>query len=768
METSTARPPNRLSQFSRWLLPIAVFTLLASATIVAWRWQQDVQREAMESVGNQESAAITAEIRERLRLHAQFLRSVQAFASAGNARDLAAWRRFAQEIDLSDNLSGLYAFAYAPLVQPEQLQAFVATTRRQADRSEFKIFPVRSGETLAPILFIAPDMPEQRKAIGFNLFSEDSRAQAATLAATMRDVSMTGPIVLLMDHAAQRTGFMIMQALYRPGMPLNNTQERRVAFDGIVLTAYRLDDFLKSTKHGLNANFTVQIFDESLTSENAGDGKAKLIYTTDPDFKGGVDDKHFHHEIDFAGRNWILHFYPQRTAFEDRSLDIPGLILFGGLAGSALLALLVFNLTTHRQRVEHHARQLTRDLHRSEERFRLATAGSNDGIWDQNLQTQEDFISPRMAEIFGFPPTQAPARLSDFVAMVAPEDADRCAEALRLHMKCNIPLDMQLRIRKANGDPGWIRVRGEAVRNAQGLATRIAGSVTDVTDRQRDDDELRRHRDHLQELVSERTASLEDALQKMQAANQAKTEFLANMSHELRTPMHAILSFSELGEDKANSIGQEKIAQYCSRIQQSAKRLLALIDELLDLSKIEASRLELDYAPTDMLALIQQVEAQLEPLLQQRQLTLVTECRVADRIIDADAARLTQVVQNLLSNAIKFSPEGGTIRVEIDAGQLPAGRRAADHGIREARAIRFIDSGVGIPADEVESIFDKFVQSSLTKTGAGGTGLGLAISRGIVRQHRGTIVAKNNAEGGACITVTLPTTLKTAVRGKND
>ena len=110
----------------------------------------------------------------------------------------------------------------------------------------------------------------------------------------------------------------------------------------------------------------------------------------------------------------------------------------------------------------------------------------------------------------------------------------------------------------------------------------------------------------------------------------------------------------------------------------------------------------------------------------------------------------------MLSNAIKFSPPQSTIRIEVDAGDLPRGRRSEDSGTQPALSIRIIDSGHGIHADELESIFDKFEQGSLTRTGAGGTGLGLAISREIVTQHRGTITTKNNARGGACFTVTLP------------
>ena len=279
---------------------------------------------------------------------------------------------------------------------------------------------------------------------------------------------------------------------------------------------------------------------------------------------------------------------------------------------------------------------------------------------------------------------------------------------------------------------------------------------TDITERKQVEAELRRHRDHLQELVEERTAALEDALHEARSANRAKSEFLANMSHELRTPMHAIVNFAALGRTKLGSGQHERVSLYLERISQSSERLLALINDLLDLSKLEVGKMILHLHPTSVRDVIQGTVHQLESLAQERQLAI--DISIAPEVprIDCDAARLAQVMHNLLSNAIKYSPVGGTIRIATEAADLPAGRRATDTEHVAALAITVSDEGHGIPEDELESIFDKFVQSSATKTGAGGTGLGLSICREIVHQHHGRIVAKNNAGPGASLTATFP------------
>lgn len=283
-------------------------------------------------------------------------------------------------------------------------------------------------------------------------------------------------------------------------------------------------------------------------------------------------------------------------------------------------------------------------------------------------------------------------------------------------------------------------------------------TYTDITERKRAEAELLRHRDHLRELVAERTAGLQQAKDAAEQANNAKSGFLANMSHELRTPMHAVLSFAKLGEDKARTIESEKFAHYFHRIRQSGELLLTLLNNLLDLSKLEAGKMHLDLMRHDVLPLIQEACAEFEPLLENRHIKLsIQKAPSCNTEAICDAMRLSQVIRNLLANAIKFSPDAGHITINFASGFVPAGRRTHDDTALPALRICITDEGIGIPEDELEIIFDKFVQSSKTKSGAGGTGLGLSICREIMHAHRGTIEACNNPERGASFIVQLPT-----------
>lgn len=271
----------------------------------------------------------------------------------------------------------------------------------------------------------------------------------------------------------------------------------------------------------------------------------------------------------------------------------------------------------------------------------------------------------------------------------------------------------------------------------------------DVTERKAVDAELERHQEHLEELVEEQVKEIREAKELAEQANQAKTEFLANMSHELRTPMHAILSYSDFGQKKYATAAPEKLLQYFQRIHTAGGRLLGMINDLLDLAKAEAGKLQYDIQSVSLDSVIKPILAEYEALAEQRQLRLEYRNQEAPEQWCMDAERIGQVVRNYLSNAFKFSPEGGTVELEVG----PCADDATGDGCLE---IDVRDRGPGIPDAELEQIFEKFVQSSSNKSGAGGTGLGLAICREIAHAHGGKVKACNRAQGGAAFSLSLP------------
>ena len=258
-------------------------------------------------------------------------------------------------------------------------------------------------------------------------------------------------------------------------------------------------------------------------------------------------------------------------------------------------------------------------------------------------------------------------------------------------------------------------------------------------------------KDELERLNKELETSVQQAnLLARQAivANQAKSEFLANMSHELRTPLHSILSFASFGIEKHTNAKPEKLLDYFNRIKKSGKTLLELLNDLLDLAKLESRKEMFAFEPYDLGMLVRTATNELDTLLSERNLSVRHEVSKLDEEVMLDVDKIKQVLRNLLNNAMKYSPEGGIIDVAVS---------------RVAGSVRVsvCDQGPGIPEGELDAVFDKFVQSSKTKTGAGGTGLGLAICREIMAAHKGRIWAENRPEGGAMFSFEIPLSVDT-------
>ncbi len=232
-------------------------------------------------------------------------------------------------------------------------------------------------------------------------------------------------------------------------------------------------------------------------------------------------------------------------------------------------------------------------------------------------------------------------------------------------------------------------------------------------------------------------------------ASRAKSNFLMNMSHEFRTPMHAMLNYTNMALKKIQVEDSEKIEKYIKNTRTAGLRLLRMLNDLLDLAKLEAGKIELQLRDADLTEAIQETEFELGSLLEEKQLrvALQMDCDNARALFDPH--RLVQVLVNLFSNAIKFSPHGGTIQIVVSNTVMADGRPALQCSV--------LDEGVGIPEDELGKIFDRFSQSSTTTKAGGGSGLGLTICRELIDLHGGKIWAANREEGGAAVSFVIPT-----------
>ena len=258
---------------------------------------------------------------------------------------------------------------------------------------------------------------------------------------------------------------------------------------------------------------------------------------------------------------------------------------------------------------------------------------------------------------------------------------------------------------------------------------------------------LEAHNQMLEQRIIERTAEIQDKSRQLAEASERKSQFLASMSHELRTPLNAIIGLTEMMVIHAARFGTEKALEPLRRVNAAGAHLLSLINEVLDLSKIEAGKLELNPEPIDLSRLIDEVIGTAEQLAEKNKNRLVVDAQENVVTLTADSMRLKQILLNLLSNACKFTKEG---EVALRVRKVVDGHAWIELAVA--------DTGIGLTAEQQAKLFQEFTQAdSLTARRYGGTGLGLAISRKLARMMGGDITVDSEPGHGSTFTIRLPT-----------
>ena len=375
-------------------------------------------------------------------------------------------------------------------------------------------------------------------------------------------------------------------------------------------------------------------------------------------------------------------------------------------------------------------RQLAEErLRVSEERWHLALRGSNDGMWDWNAVTGEMYYSDRWKQMLGYEPHEIQDVGESWQSLLHEDDRARVNAQVQAHFRGETEAyQSEYRMRCRDGSYRWILARGRALWNSQGDVVRFSGSHTDITERRLAEEQLRR------------------AQRDAEAANRAKSVFLANMSHEIRTPMNAVLGMATL-LGKAETPDERR--EYLQWLTTSAESLLNLLTQILDLSRIDAGRMDIDRT---RFSLRDSVDAAVKLFLAAARQKSVELSSSIDSgvppLLIGDPQRLQQVLMNLVGNAIKFTDSGS---VNVRARCVEA------HASGVTIEFQVSDTGIGIHPRQHAAIFEPFRQAdSSTTRRHGGSGLGLAVCAQLTQAMGGSIAVESTPGQGSTFTVILP------------
>lgn len=385
-----------------------------------------------------------------------------------------------------------------------------------------------------------------------------------------------------------------------------------------------------------------------------------------------------------------------------------------------------------------------RRLHVSEERYRRLVEGSPDTVYSISSARGALYYSPRVEDSTGYTSGQLLGDPDLWASRVHPDERQRFLAAIE-HGFQGSPVDVEFRFQRADGEWRWMRVRSVSVLQT-GEEVIIEGVASDITDRRNAEDALQDHKRHLEDLVEERTAQLQRANEDLKRTAEAKSRFFAHMSHELRTPLNSIIGFSGVLLMSGGDPLSAEHSRQVEVINRSGRLLLHLVNNLLDLSKLEARANVVVPEEFDAAGVVEECVAGSMHSAAEHGLELSASAPDGPVLMVSDRHMVVQIVLNLLSNALKYTETGSvTVSLAVDEGTM-------------AFVVR--DTGPGIPGEHLQGIFDEFWQvTDYPAVRQQGTGLGLAISRRLAGLLGGTLTVESELGAGSTFTLTLPSSI---------
>ena len=720
---------------------LLVTVLLAFGIRQVANWNVERVRAAFDRDAASASLMLSAQLREPL--HAlEAMRGVFIASEDVTRAELA----LATQSWLASGT--LQAMGWSERVRRDDVPAFEARVRAEG-RPGYKVFDrhgaaAPAGDEVLAIRYIEP-MRGNDTALGVNVLSVPAaRAAVATARRSGQPAATVGfqltqqlapePEPKLPAPAAPAdapVGVVVYQAIYDPTDPAPAQARREAAFRGVVFVSLRMEAQLSALKTQVAPYLHLCIVDRS-----PGVGRRRLGGA--PDCENRAADLQHLRTLNYAGRVWELRAVARADDLaEAHSVDV-WMFALVGLLFTAMLGGFLLMTTGRTRRIETAVRERTAALQsevvereiaegalrESEQRLRNILNNVPIGVVYTDLDGQVKQVNPRFCELTGYSALEL--RALTLADCTHPDDVAQDTVLMAQLVRGEIPMYRhQLRFITKPGATVSVQATMSLLRGSQGEPRSVVGVVEDITE-------------HL------KLEAAEHARETAEASNHAKSEFLSRMSHELRTPLNAMLGFSQLLELDTRQPLSASQQPWVSQIQQAGWHLLEMINDVLDLSRIESGNLRLQTETLDLADVVTATVALVEGDARRRGIRISREFGPGTQTVRGDATRVKQIFTNLLSNAVKYNTDGGRIHI---ASRVPATDRVE---------IAVTDTGLGMTDEQLAELFQPFNRLGRERSTQEGTGIGLVISRRLAELMGGTLRARSTAGQGSSFVLNLP------------
>lgn len=655
-------------------------------------------------------------LQERLNRAAQSLDAASALFTAGERVTWDEWVAYAKVTDVERSNPGIRDIGFIKRVPRAEVAAFQAAARRNGLAID-RIERARAEGDHYVVTYIYP-LERNRAVLGMDITFDSKRRDAANQARDSGAAVVTRPLQFI-QYRGPGPGFTMMRPVYASAEPPRTVEERRRTLIGWVYHPFTAQRFFSGLTRGQGEDFELRI--------RARDGAKNwvTVFDTLSDQPKATHQPAFvtSSNLHVAGRVWMLEWRSTAT-FEKRTRsDEPLMVLLTGLAISLALATVLAVVARREAVVTREVDRATAELSETNRLLLMTEATTHVGHWRYDIAAGTLLWSEEVYRIHGRDRAN-PITRDEALDYLHAEDRDQTWQAMLAAVRDQAPFNLRVRItRDDDGETRYLSYLGRAEPRPDGKLAALFGVIQDVTNETRVREQLLQARDSAQREA------------------QARGTFLANLSHEIRTPMNGVIGFAELLLETKLATEQRNYTQI---IIESGTNMMALLNDVLDLSKIEAGHLDLASEPVALEELASSAIRMLMPSVRRRDVWL--EVQIDPKlpaVVRGDKLRLRQVLLNLLGNAVKFT-ERGFVRLEISR-------------VGERMRFAVVDSGPGIPQDRLADIFKSFVQLHPVARSAGtGTGLGLTISSSLVRLMGGTLKVQSRINEGSSFHFTLP------------